>query len=106
MFAGRNTSIDLDGTKNSPSRPQPIRETAGHRMSPFSARPRHPIPAVVPGLERHVDPHAPDSSRPAGNLVLPTPVSETPTATTRAREILFVDPRVSDIATLLSHLRP
>src|SRR6516165_5070974 len=88
MFASRNTSIDLDATKNSP------------------ARPRQPVPAVMPGLERHVDAHAPDSSRPAENPVLPAPASEMHSATTRAREILFVDPGVSDIATLLSHLRP
>ena len=88
MFASRNTSIDLDGTKNSP------------------ARPRQPVPAAEPGLERHVDAHAPDSSRPAENPVLPAPASEMHSATTRAREILFVDPGVSDIATLLSHLRP
>jgi len=106
MFASRNTSIDLDGTKNSPALPPPIRETAGHRTSPSSARPRQPVPAVVPGLQRHVDAHAPDSSRPAENPVLPAQVSEMHAATTRAREILFVDPGVSDIATLLSHLRP
>src|SRR5215469_8540018 len=88
MFASRNTSIDLDGTKNSP------------------ARPRQPVPAAEPGLERHVDAHAPDSSRPAENPVLPAPVSEMHSARTRAREILFVDPRVSDITTLLSRLRP
>ena len=101
MFAGSNTFTDLDETKNSPARPQPIQETEGQRMSPISAHSLQHIPAVLPGLEQLVD-----GSGPAGNPVLPAPALETPTATTRAREILFIDPRVSDIGTLLSHLRP
>src|SRR6516165_7022194 len=101
MFAGSNTFTDLDETKNSPARPQPIQETEGQRMSPISARSLQQIPAVLSALEQLVD-----GSGPAGNPVLPAPASETPRATTRALEILFVDPRVSDIGTLLSHLRP
>src|SRR5690242_15868696 len=85
----------LGGAKPSLDEPETNRAMKDFAMahSPRNFRPsRHSLPPVIPAQ--------------AGIPEAPAQASEKLSQMTRAREILFLDPGVSDLETLLSYLRP